>query len=77
MIRETELGSNSPKLLASFRIKMARSSASLILVPDEEMQRALLLRALPLRVNDRTWGSVWRLLVHQLLGAQIILLFSK
>ena len=42
MISETELGSNIPKLLASFKIKMARSRASLIFVPGKARERAVL-----------------------------------
>lgn len=57
MMRETELGSNSPKLLASFKIKMARSSASLIFVPEREIQCAAQLFALSLHRNNRILGS--------------------
>lgn len=62
MIRDTELGSNSPKLLASFKIKMARRSASLIFVPEREIQCAGQLYALSLHRNNRILGSsssVW------------------
>lgn len=38
-IMETEFGSNMPKLLASFRMKVARRRASLIFVPVKDTMK--------------------------------------
>lgn len=57
MIRETDSGSSNPKLLASFRIKMARRSASLIFVPVRVTGCAAPLCALSLHKNHHILGS--------------------
>lgn len=62
MMRETDSGSSIPKLLASFKIKMARRRASLILVPVKVRVCAAPLRTLSLHKNCHTLGSdsfVW------------------
>lgn len=58
MIKETDSGSSIPKLLASFRIKMARSSASLIFVPVRVTLCAVLLCTLALCKTITSWVQV-------------------
>lgn len=80
MIRETDSGSSIPKLLASFKIKMARRRASLIFVPVKVTRCAVLLCTLSLHKNRPILGSdssAWWLLMHRLFSTQILRMFSK
>lgn len=80
MIRETDSGSSNPKLLASFKIKMARSKASLIFVPVRVTLCAVMLGTLSLHENNHIPGSgssVLRLLLRNLVSTQILHLLSK